>query len=116
MGTVYFTHANTAKRHPAWIQAFLSGLVDGWQFVYANYDATVGILQSYDEKTFTEELVRFNLDKQKPYILPDGMRFCAFREDAWRRMAELLKSLELLSGDPDLSTAVTTRFLDDHYR
>jgi NitT/TauT family transport system substrate-binding protein len=115
LGTVYFTSEKFMSEHPEAVQGFVDGIIKGWEYTYSNYDAAIPLVASYDEKTLTPDLIRFNFDKQKPSILPPGTRFCDFTMDRWEATQRILVDQKLLNAPVDLSRAVTTRFLDVHY-
>jgi len=115
LGTVYFSSERFIAEHPTAVQAFVNGLIRGWEFTYANYTAAVPMITSYDPQNLTPELVRFNLDKQKASVLPPGGRFCSFTDSAWSNLQDTLLTEGLLSAPVDLSKARTNRFLENHY-
>ena len=116
LGTVYFTSEKFMSEHPDAVQAFTDGLIKGWEYTYANYEAAIPLIASYDEKNLTPDLIRFNLDKQKASILPTGTRFCEFTRERLETTQSILVNQKLLNAAIDLDRACTTRFLDTHYR
>lgn len=116
LGTVYFTSEKFMAEHPEAVQAFTDGLIEGWEYTYGNYEAAIPLIASYDATNLTPDLIRFNLDKQKPSILPSGVRLCEFTLNRWDETQQILISQKLLSAPVDLTRAMTTRFLDAHYK
>lgn len=116
LGTVYFTSEKFMSEHPEAVQAFVDGLIKGWEHTYANYEQSIPLIASYDAKNLTPDLIRFNLDKQKPFILPAGAKFCNYSADRWESTQKILVEQRLLSAPVNLGQAMTTRFLDAHYQ
>jgi NitT/TauT family transport system substrate-binding protein len=114
IGTVYFARADYVSGHPEIVQAFLKGLIRGWEYTYSNYGAAIPLVSAYDSTNLTPNLVRFNLDKQKPYMLPQGSQFCRFTAGQWQSLEQVLISLGLLQ-DPSPAGSYTMTFLDRMY-
>lgn len=115
LGTVYFCSEKFLAEHAVVVQAFVDGLIRGWEFTYANYDTAIPMIASYDRQNLTPDLIRFNLNKQRASVLPAGSRFCQFTDDAWKRLQETLLAEGLLAKPVDLTRARDNRFLDKHY-
>jgi ABC-type nitrate/sulfonate/bicarbonate transport system substrate-binding protein len=115
LGTVYFTSERFLSEHPEAVQAFLDGLIRGWEQTYSDQVTTTNVISSCDPKTLTPELIRFNLDKQKEFILPTGSRYCDFSMVSWQALNQSLVELKLLSEQVNLGTAVNLSFLNKHY-
>ena len=115
LGTVYFATEDTIKNNPKLIQAFVDGLIGGWQMTYSQEDKAIPLISSYDPQNLTPDLVRWNLDIQKNQILPAGSRYDEFSLDQWRQTENILQAQGLLSKPVDLSSAVTMQFLTTHY-
>lgn len=115
LGTVYFTTERFIAKNPAIVQAFVDGLIKGWEYAYANYDAAIPMIASYDTKNLTPDLIRFNLDMQKAFILPPDTRFCEYSMKPWEALQAILIEQRLLRIPVDLGQAVTSRFLEVHY-
>jgi NitT/TauT family transport system substrate-binding protein len=115
LGTVYFAREDTIKNNPKLIQAFVDGLIDGWELTYADYSKAIPLISAYDPQNLTPDLIRWNLDKQKDSILPAGTQYTRFSMAQWRDTENTLVAQGLLAQPVDLSTAVTMQFLDSHY-
>jgi NitT/TauT family transport system substrate-binding protein len=116
VGTVYFTTEATLRDHPEWVRAFLKSLVEGWELTYGNEAEAIPAIASYDEKSLTPDLIKWNLDKQKPAIRPEGRRYCEFRRADFEDMQKTLVDQGLLQRPVDLSAAVTEQFLNEVYK
>jgi ABC-type nitrate/sulfonate/bicarbonate transport system substrate-binding protein len=118
LGTVYFTSGSYATRDPQAVQAFVNGIILGWNLVYSNYERAIPMIASFDLKTLTPDLIRFNLDRQRPFILPPGRQYCDFSAGDWEALSQTLADLKLLQNQTqvDLKAAVTMKFLDSRYR
>jgi NitT/TauT family transport system substrate-binding protein len=115
LGTVYFAKADFVASHPEIIQAFVKGLIRGWEYAYANTAAAIPLISAYDSTNLTADLVRFNLDKQKSSILPDASsRFCRYTDSQWQSLQQVLVAQNLLQG-PSPAGAYTMTFLDKAY-
>lgn len=115
LGTVYFTRKDFAENNPEAVKAFVAGLVEGWQFTYSHTDEAVSVISSYDTKTLTEELVRWNLQKQRDAVVPPNRRFCEFRIEDFQATQQILLDEKLLKQPIDLSQHVSTKFLQLAY-
>jgi ABC-type nitrate/sulfonate/bicarbonate transport system substrate-binding protein len=115
LGTVYFTTEATIKDKPELVQAFVTGLIKGWQKTYSDEQAAVDAISSFDPQSLTPELIRFNLEKQKRTIIPAGMRFCEYRREQWEALLQTLTVQRLLGDMPRLEDAVSWKFLQKHY-
>ncbi len=115
LGTVYFTSEDYIVDHAQQVQAFVDSLIEGWDVTYSDSTRAIPMIASFDPKTLTADLIRFNLEKQKQFILPPGARYCDFSEKSWQVLNENLVDLKLLNTLVDLRTATTTKFLDRHY-
>lgn len=116
LGTVYFTTERMIVEKPQQVQAFVDGLIEGWTYTYAHPDSAIALISSYDPNALPEALVRANLADQRPFILPEGMRYAEYSLPAWQSLQEVLLREGLLSQPVDLASAVTTRFLNHHYQ
>lgn len=115
LGTVYFTTEKFVTDNPKAVQAFVDGIIKGWEMTYSNYEAAIPLISSYDAKNLTPDLIRFNLDKQKASILPSGSQFCEFSASKWDEMQKILLDQQLIKVPVDLNRAITIRFLNSHY-
>jgi len=115
LGTVYFATEDYVLRHPEQVQAFVNSITRGWEFTYSNYEQAIPMIASFDPKALTPDLIRFNLDKQKQFILPPDARYCDFNEASWQALDQTLFRLKLLQAPLDLKAAVTVKFLSSHY-
>jgi ABC-type nitrate/sulfonate/bicarbonate transport system substrate-binding protein len=104
------------KEHPEWIQAFVDALISGWTFTYENQTDAVADISSLDAKNLTPELVRFNLIRQKPYVRPEGARYCDISADRMQATQQVLIEQKIMTKPVDLGQAVTDRFIAEHYR
>ena len=115
LGTVYFARASFIDQHPQLVQKFVDSLIEGWEHTYGSQDHSIPLIQQYDPAALTPDLIRFNLDTQKPYIKPDGMRYCEFSPAQWTQLIETLHAQGLLATQPDLQKIVSFQFLQAHY-
>jgi len=115
LGTVYFARADYIAEHPKEVQSFVDSLIQGWEFTYSNREKAISMISSFDTKALTPELVGYNLDRQKPFILPSGAKYCDFSLKSWQQLNQTLVELKLLDAPVDLKAAVTDRFLVQHY-
>jgi NitT/TauT family transport system substrate-binding protein len=116
LGTVYFTSERFLSEHPEIVQAFVDGLIRGWEYTYAHEDSAIPLIASYDSTNLTPDLIRFNLDRQKEFIHPSGTQYCAFDQTSWTSLDQSLVEVNLLTAQVDLGPAITMKFLDTHYR
>ena len=73
------------------------------------------MISSYDPKNLTDDLVRFNLDKQRNSILPPGFnRYCQYTDEQWRSLDDILLSQGLLKTSA-LDGAYTKTILEAAY-
>lgn len=115
IGTVYFATEQTINKYPDVVQTFLDSLIEGWEFTYSNINEAIPLIASYDEKNLMLELIKFNLDKQKEYIIPKGSHYCQFEMKSWSEMQKILLDQGLLDKPVNLKDAITFKFLGNHY-
>jgi NitT/TauT family transport system substrate-binding protein len=113
VGTVYFTTEQVMNEHPEWVRAFLKSVIAGWQFTYSTSteSAAISDISSYDPKSLTPDLVKWNLDKQKDSIKPAGREYGEYRLSDFEAMQQILIDQHLLTTPLDLSKAISTNFL-----
>ena len=116
LGTVYFTSEKFMTENPKAVQAFTDALIKGWEFTYSNTDEAIPLIASYDEKNLTPDLIKDNLEKQKASILPDEAKYGDFSMEKWKATQDILVEQKLLKESIDLEKAMTTKFLDKHYK
>ena len=114
LGTVYFTREDVIQRNPQLVQAFVDGLIQGWEATYSDQNRAVAAISAYDPNAMPDELVRFNLIKQKSFIVPPGRRYCEFAPEDWNAIASTLTTLRMLTTGVS-NSAVSYRFLVQHY-
>lgn len=115
IGTVYFTTREVFEKNPELVQAFVNGLLKGWEFTYSNEQAAIADIQSYDPKVFTNDLVKFNLDVQHEYIQPQGTSYGRYTPAQWASTVSTLKELNMLPADFKYDNAISYKFLDSYY-
>jgi len=115
LGTVYFATEKTIRDRPAIIQAFVDGLIDGWQFTYDHSDSAISAISAFDSTALRPALVASNLRRQHDSIVPPGRRYCEFTPKDWETTSATLTDLGMLKHQPDLTTAVEYRFLAKRY-
>ncbi|MGH8559920.1 MAG: ABC transporter substrate-binding protein [Methylococcales bacterium] len=115
VGTVYFTTEGIIREHPEWVQGFLDALIEGWELTYKNEQSAIAAINSFDTKTLTPELIKWNLAKQLSSIKPDERRFCKFKISDFEEMQQILMGQRLIEKSVDLQLSITTKFLDTHY-
>lgn len=115
LGTVYFTREDTIRNNPKLIQAFVDGLIEGWQLTYSNSGKAVSMIASYDPQNLTPDLILWNLTKQKDEILPEGLKYGQFTSDQWTQTEHTLLEEGLLAKPLNLNAAVTYQFLQSYY-
>lgn len=115
LGTVYFTSEQMIAEHPAVVEQFVRGIVEGWLWTYNNSEEAIGIVSSYDSEALPPDLVRQNLEVQLPYIRPEGRRFGEYTIEDWRETERILVDQGLLESELDISTFVRFDFLASAY-
>jgi ABC-type nitrate/sulfonate/bicarbonate transport system substrate-binding protein len=115
-GTVYFANEQTIAERPRLVQAFVKGVIAGWEFVYAKYASSVPIIAAFDEGRLTPDYIRFVLDRQREYLRPVDARFGEFNASQWRSLHNTLLAQRLFEEPVDLPKAVSYEFLRDAYR
>lgn len=116
LGTVYFVTEKTLHDNPELIRRFVKGVTSGWQLTYADYDKSIALISSYDQKSLPPDLVRFNLDVQRKYFRPDGMRFGEYTEVQWKELEQILVQEKLLTKSVGLKNAVNYSFIKEAYQ
>lgn len=115
LGTVYFTTEDYLSKHGDEIQAFVNAVLDGWEYTYNNSDEAIPLLESFDPKALTPEMVSFTLKHQKDSIIPKGRRFGEFSINDWIATQSILLEQGLLDKKVTLDRAVTFRFINKYY-
>ena len=111
VGTVYFTTERTIKEHPEWVRAFTKSLIEGWHITYSDESKAIADVSSFDPKSLTPDLVRWNLEKQRRSIQPEGREYCEFQLSDFEAMQQILVDQHLLASRIDLPKAISTEFL-----
>jgi NitT/TauT family transport system substrate-binding protein len=115
LGTVYFTTKKVISQDPSLVQAFVDGLIEGWESTYSHQSAAITAISLFDPTSLTPDLVAFNLRTQKPFILPEGRRYCEFTQRDWTAIAATLRTLDMLEQSTNVGDAVNFSFLTKHY-
>jgi NitT/TauT family transport system substrate-binding protein len=115
LGIIYFTTEDYLAKNPKVIDCFVKGLVEGWTLTYDDYQKSIPLIGSYDPKTLTPDLIRFNLDRQKPSVLPSGYRYAEYHPEQWASLQRILLDAGLISTSLDLERAVTYEPLQRAY-
>lgn len=116
LGDVLFTTEEFANQNPNTVRAFVGATLRGWQFALDNPAETVELIAAYnpdldkDQLTFeaaeTIKLLRYGAGASCP-----GWNGSA----AWSTEADLLKQLDILKAEADLSSALRSSFVADYY-
>lgn len=106
VGTLYFTTEKLAREQPGLVRQFRQALIEGWELTYADEAKAIDAISSFDPKTLTPDLIRWNLEKQLPSIKPEGKNFCEIPESNLREMVPMLKAAKLLTSEVEISDAI----------
>ncbi|MGX1166168.1 ABC-type nitrate/sulfonate/bicarbonate transport system substrate-binding protein [Bradyrhizobium sp. USDA 372] len=113
-GLVYFASNDLIHDRPSVIADVLQGIIRGWQFAYRDYAQSVPVLAG--PAGLTTERLRFELQQQRPLVLPTGGRFGDYDESRWRTLRDVLLFAKLGEEDVPLAQTVNYQFLRDVYR
>lgn len=115
-GLVYFASNDLIHDQPSVIAEVLQGLIRGWQFVYADYARSVPVLVGAGPASLNPERLKFELQQQRPRVLPTGGRIGDYDESRWRTLRDILLFAKLGEEDVPLAQTVNYQFLRDVYR
>lgn len=115
-GQVYFASNDLIHNQPSVIADVLQGLIRGWQFTYADYARSVPILAGNGPGKLNSERLKFELQQQRPLVLPTGGRIGDYDESRWRTLRDILLFAKLGEEDVPLAQTVNYQFLRDVYR
>ncbi|WP_407121670.1 ABC transporter substrate-binding protein [Bradyrhizobium sp. STM 3561] len=113
-GQVYFASNDLIHDRPSLIADVLQGIIRGWQFAYRDYAQSVPVLAG--PAGLTTERLRFELQQQRPLVLPAGGRIGDYDESRWRTLRDILLFAKLGAEDVPLAQTVNYQFLRDVYR
>lgn len=115
-GLVYFASNGLVHEQPSMIADVLQGVVRGWQFAYADYARSVPALAADGPAGLNPERLKFELQQQRPLVLPTGGRIGDYDESRWRTLRDILIFAKLGEEDVPLAQTVNYQFLRDVYR
>nr|WP_249817415.1 ABC transporter substrate-binding protein [Bradyrhizobium sp. 179] len=115
-GLVYFASNGLVHEQPSMIADILHGLIRGWQFTYADYARSVPVLAGAGPTRLSSERLKFELQQQRPLVLPTGGRIGDYDESRWRTLRDILIFAKLGEEDVPLAQTVNYQFLRDVYR
>lgn len=115
-GLVYFASKALVHEQPSMIADVLQGLIRGWQFTYADYARSVPVLAGTGPAKLNSERLKFELQQQRPLVLPTGGRIGDYDESRWRTLRDILLFAKLGEEDVPLAQTVNYQFLRDVYR
>jgi ABC-type nitrate/sulfonate/bicarbonate transport system substrate-binding protein len=115
-GLVYFASTALVHEQPSMIADVLQGLIRGWQFTYADYARSVPVLAGTEPTALNPVRLRFELQQQRPLVLPTGGRIGDYDESRWRTLRDILLFAKLGEEDVPLAQTVNYQFLRDVYR
>ncbi|MGY3038079.1 ABC-type nitrate/sulfonate/bicarbonate transport system substrate-binding protein [Bradyrhizobium sp. USDA 4354] len=115
-GQVYFASNDLIHDQPSVIADVLQGLIRGWQFAYADYARSVPVLAGTGPARLNSERLKFELQQQRPLVLPTGGRIGDYDESRWRTLRDILLFAKLGEEDVPLAQTVNYQFLRDVYR
>jgi len=115
-GLVYFASNALVHEQPSTIADVLQGLIRGWQFTYADYARSVPVLAGAGPGSLNPERLKFELQQQRPLVLPTGGRIGDYDESRWRTLRDILLFAKLGEEDVPLAQTVNYQFLRDVYR
>ncbi|UQR65390.1 ABC transporter substrate-binding protein [Bradyrhizobium sp. C-145] len=115
-GLVYFASNGLVHEQPSMIADILQGLIRGWQFTYADYARSVPVLVGAGPTRLSSERLKFELQQQRPLVLPTGGRIGDYDESRWRTLRDILIFAKLGEEDVPLAQTVNYQFLRDVYR
>ncbi|MGY4472345.1 ABC-type nitrate/sulfonate/bicarbonate transport system substrate-binding protein [Bradyrhizobium sp. LB9.1b] len=115
-GLVYFASNDLIHDRPSVIANVLQGLIQGWQFAYADYARSVPVLAGAGPARLNSERLRFELQQQRALVLPTGGRIGDYDESRWRTLRNILIFAKLGEEDVPLAQTVNYQFLRDVYR
>lgn len=115
-GLVYFASNGLVHEQPSLIADVLQGLIRGWQFAYADYARSVPVLAGAGPTRLSPERLKFELQQQRPLVLPMGGRIGDYDESRWRTLRDILIFAKLGEEDVPLAQTVNYQFVRDVYR
>jgi ABC-type nitrate/sulfonate/bicarbonate transport system substrate-binding protein len=116
IGSVFFTTEQTIVKQPQLVTRFVTGVVAGWNKVYADYSLSVPMIVSFDNTRLTPEYVHFALDRQGECLRSLAIRYGEFTDNQWRSLQDILLSQRRMQTTVDLRAAVNYEILRDVYR
>lgn len=111
LGTVYFTTKKTVSENSELVQAFVNGVIRGWEFAYSDKDAAALDLISYRPRAFDVRSVQGFLKSRHTYIKPEGMSYGEYTNAQWQEATSALKRLGRIADDLNYNDHVSFEFL-----
>lgn len=115
-GQIYFASNDLLHDRPSVIADVLQAIIRGWQFTYADYARSVPVLIGMGLTTTNSERLKFELQQQRPLVMPTGGRIGDYDESRWRTLRDILLFAKLGEEGVPLAQAVDYQFLRDVYR
>lgn len=113
-GLVYFASNELIHDRPSLIADVLQGIIRGWQFAYRDYAQSVPVLAGL--AGLTPKRLKFELEQQRPLVLPTGGRIGDYDESRWRTLRDILLFAKLGVEEVPLARTLNYQFLRDVYR
>ncbi len=116
-GNVYFTTEKMIKKQPKLVQAFCSGILEGWTWTAEHPEEAAKLLVQANPKLKEAEQLKV-LRRTIPFLkLADGtLKVGWMNDEGWRATRDLLAEGGMLPADFDIAPAYTMRFVDLYYK
>lgn len=115
IGNVYFTTEKMIRDNPDKVRRFLRGAIKGWDWALQQPPVDVANMMLKYNSELSVSTQTNTWQASKPYILPENRKFGWMTRDQWEVTARLMKEQGLLTSEPDLGAAFTTKFLEEIY-
>jgi ABC-type nitrate/sulfonate/bicarbonate transport system substrate-binding protein len=112
-GDALFTRAETIAAHPDRVRRFVQASQKGWRYAQANREATITLLQRYNESKSRDHLA-FEAEQTLPLLTSEGTETHGFGWQDPARFAytaDKLREAGLLEARIPASDVMTNRFL-----
>ncbi len=114
-----FTSEEEAEKHPERAEAFLRASVKGWKYAFEHVDEIADLILSMPSKRnykLTKEMLLYEAEAMKDYVLPDIVEIGHIDPDRIRRMERKFKEYYNIKENIDLNKFIFKPSSEDSSR
>lgn len=108
---MYFTTREYAKKHPKIVEAFVNGVLSGWQYAQDHPKEAAKIVAEYDKDNDIGIIEASVLATNELVKLPGTSKIGIMTKSGWEQTQEILLASGILNKRVDLDEIFTTEFI-----